>query len=173
MTGPEFREYRAAAGLSVRKAAETLSVAPATIQRWQMGESPIPSEAADRIRELAGPMDPEHARARTIGRLIAVLQHILDAPGQRPRFPDTMHQIWAQSPAAATGQLIQMARTMALPRFRAWEREIEDLMNDLGSIPSRMTLPVQSSAWLGYYGRKSEGFNVPVSETPEELEDGE
>lgn len=54
MTADEFRTARNVAGLSVRKAAVLLGVAPKSIQRWESGErKSIPSAVADKLRELA------------------------------------------------------------------------------------------------------------------------
>jgi transcriptional regulator with XRE-family HTH domain len=54
MTGAEFREARQRAGLSSRKAAAALGVAPSTVFMWEAGRSRIPFTAAEAIRRLAG-----------------------------------------------------------------------------------------------------------------------
>jgi hypothetical protein len=62
MNGIQFKALQAAAGLSVREAADFLGVNPATVQRWRDApaeRSPIPAWAVDRLRarvaELIGP----------------------------------------------------------------------------------------------------------------------
>ena len=53
MTDKEFAKLREHAGLTYRAAAAALGVALSSIYRWEHGQRRIPSEAADRIRELA------------------------------------------------------------------------------------------------------------------------
>jgi hypothetical protein len=56
MNGAEFRALQAAAGLSVRAAADYLNVAPATITRWRNQpdeRSVIPAWAVTRLRQRA------------------------------------------------------------------------------------------------------------------------
>ena len=53
MTSEEFTRHRRAAGLTYRAAAAALGVALSSIYRWEHGDRRIPSDAADRIRELA------------------------------------------------------------------------------------------------------------------------
>ncbi len=53
MTKEEFQRRRRETGLTWRALAAELGVALHTVQRWDNGQSRIPSEAADRIRALA------------------------------------------------------------------------------------------------------------------------
>jgi len=49
MTGDDFRARRQQAGLSIRGAGTLLGTSAQTIQRWEAGNTRIPSEAAERI----------------------------------------------------------------------------------------------------------------------------
>lgn len=151
MTGAEFRALRAAAGLSVRRAAEALDVAPSTIQRWQMDDAAVSAAAAARIRELAGDRDPAVAAVTTLGRLYAVLERVTG----RNIPPSTLTLLRAR-PSAATGQLFALARRRRPERYRLAEPEIEELVGDIAAYPDIMTPALDGAFWLGYYKRRGE-----------------
>lgn len=159
MTGAEFREARAAAGLSVRKAADALGVAPSTIQRWQMDESRIPSEIAARLMALAA-AQPD-ATARTLGRLFAVLELAMGA--QAPR---SVVGLLKPSPAAAFGQMFALLATKrqrdSAP-YRAYDAEIESLVGDIAAYPPFLPSVAEADFWLGYYRRRA--HRGPLLET--------
>lgn len=58
MTPIEFRAFRNATGLSVRKLAARLAVAPRTISRWEAGESRIPLAVGELLARLAAEKVP-------------------------------------------------------------------------------------------------------------------
>lgn len=53
MTGPEFRAALKSLGLSQRSLAEHLGVRTSTVNRWAMGELPVPQYAAYVLELLA------------------------------------------------------------------------------------------------------------------------
>jgi hypothetical protein len=56
VNGTQFKQLQAAAGLSVREAAEFLGVAPATVQRWRNwpdDHSPAPAWAVEKLSKRA------------------------------------------------------------------------------------------------------------------------
>lgn len=151
MTGAEFRACRAAAGLTVRSAAVALGVAPSTIQRWQMDGVSIPSNAAERIRELAGDTSLSMTAADRLGRLYAVLERVL-----KDEVPPSIPGLWKATPAIAVAQLIALARANELRRFKAHEDEVEALFNDLGGFPDFLSPADEGAFWLAYYKRRAE-----------------
>jgi transcriptional regulator with XRE-family HTH domain len=80
MTGQEFRDARLRAGLQIEQCATYLGVAKSTIQRWEAGESSIPSEAADAMRAMAAHdhhpsnRSPAQAAAYAVGRVAAIVE---------------------------------------------------------------------------------------------------
>lgn len=148
MTGQQFREARVAAGLSVRRAAAELGVAPSTIHRWQMGEMTIPSETAERITALAAGHSAAPEVARTLGRIYRVLETILGKP-----VPPSIAEMVKGSPAAAFGKLIPLAMAANAARYHAHEEELTALFGDVPDYPDFLNSAAEGEFWLGYYGR--------------------
>jgi transcriptional regulator with XRE-family HTH domain len=159
MNGDEFRALRAAAGLSVRGAAKRLGVSPSTIQRWQMGQVVIPSDCADRMRQSAGSPSVEQARARTLGRLTAVLSWV-----RHGYVPQEMKTHVSAGTAKGIGELMDGLREEAPERYAAVELEIEDLFASIDEYPTFLTPEQTAEFWLGYYQRRkdSRGAEQPT-----------
>lgn len=151
MTGQEFRERRVAAGLSVRKAAEALGVAPATIQRWQLDTSPVPPQAEARIRALAGEASSDQPVARTLGAILAVLELITRRPHRQG-----VTLLVVSRPAAGFAEVIAQARQQGA-RYQVYEDELTALFDEVPNFPERLTPAEQGAFWLGYYARRSKG----------------
>lgn len=160
MTGFEFKRARIDARLSVRKAAETLGVNPSTVSRWEAGDSPIPSAAAEQIAALAtGTTHPHGEIAETLGRLYAVLEWVIGGAQIGPALSSQA----MTAPAMAFPQLIARAH---LPehaaRLAQADAEITDLMSQIPVPPGfpRVLVNAEQGAWqLGYYHRRAAGFS--------------
>lgn len=150
MDATEFRACRVRAGLSVRKAAEELSVSASTIERWQTGAARIPADAADTIRALAGDAPLAPIVARALGHLYAVLERILgdDTPGNMPT-------LMTSSPAAAVAILMRLGREQHIAAYQAAEAKITAIMADIPDYPDRLTGNAEGAFWLGYYNHKA------------------
>lgn len=151
MDSQQFRTLRVAAGLSVRAAARRLSVAPSTVQRWEDGAR-IPSEAATKIRELAGDLNDELAAAKALGRLSAVLAHI--------RFgytPQEAHNIGVNpGTRSGIGELLMGLQQEKPGEYAELEPEIADILSGLEDYPTHMDAPQTAQFWLGYYSRRKD-----------------
>src|SRR5207248_11149936 len=124
-------------------AAKQLGVTPSSIQRWEAGAS-IPSEVAERMRELAG-ASPEYL----LGRLVAVLSNVI--------YGYTPQQIGTSvGPAdrASIGRLIQRAMNEQPARYAGLEGEIQGLFASLPSFPYGLNEGKAIEFWRGYYSRR-------------------
>lgn len=144
MTGTEFRRARTAAGLSHRKAAETLGVSLSTIQRWEADDAPIPSAAAEQIASLAAKQagDPS-VTAYILGRLYAVIESVLG-------LHEAAYRSASQQPGIAYGPLL--AKLAGSGDVAA---EVDQLVGQIAAFPRLLNMPEQGAWALGYYHRRA------------------
>lgn len=151
MMGAEFRDLRTAARLSRQALARQLAVHPSSIQRWEADESPIPSQAADTLRQLAGDSPQDLTAAYALGRLFAVLEGVYGRPA-----PQGATTLLKGRPAAAFGALFSLARRANLRAYQAAEPEIEALLSQVAAYPPFLASAADGELWRGYYTRRAE-----------------
>lgn len=162
MTPAEFRDKRLSLGLSVRKAAAYLEVAPSSVTRWEAGERGIPSEVADKLsaagamdRDLGEPADTDDAaQAALLGRALAVLQLIADLP----ELPLSVSQQFGPRALSVLSRIAHQRQNAA--RRREHEEALTDLLAQIGpdwlASHGVFTNDLQNSVWLGYYHQRAE-----------------
>lgn len=152
MTSAEFTRYRTGAGLSITKTATLLGVNASTIYRWEHGQSPIPSDAADTMRahgsQAAEHRDPVSVHAYRLGRLWSYLE-------------------WAVGDVTANQRIkaCESPRQMYALMLKTAQRNGRDgpVADLLAEIPSENPFPVrwpslsyQGDWWLGYYHARAD-----------------
>ena|ERR1700690_552706 len=152
MNGSEFRAACATANLTIREAAEKLSVAKSTIQRWREDDAEIPEDKAQLVSDLATGEPRDHVAARQLGRLFAILER-----ASREDVPRGVMSMVQGNPSAAMGQYLTTVRVKHPQAFARIDREIEEVMEPMpAQLPRLFDSELLGIFQIGYYHQRRE-----------------